>query len=174
MIWLLYIAGMLLGLLALFLLWGFLHLRQSFRKALAEIKTVEIADIATLAQECVDVFQQKLDVRLDLEDCDEAAEKLDKAFRDAFKLKEAFARDDFYWYFAKPVGAFLGELLRLHAKHEWHKESGKAPSMEIDLPDGSAETFPFEKVLKHGYSGDAGDLIAYVAFARGLEQAKQA
>lgn len=175
MIWVLYVGG---GLLALFLalfavlvVWGFWHMGQSRRKAIEEIRGIELADIDSLTRECVDVFDRKLGVRLDIEDCDTAAQKLDDAFRDRFRLKEAFARDDFYWYFAKPVGALLGELLRRHAKHEWRKKDGEAPSMEVKLKNGHSEVHPFEKVIKHVQWGEPGDLIAYVVFARTIDQA---
>ena len=176
MVWVLLIGGGLLTLFlallfAVLLIWGFWHLGQSRRKALAEIRGIEIADIDALACECVDVFDRKLGVRLNVEDCDNAAKGLDDAFRDPFKLKEAFARNDFYWYFAKPVGALLGELLRRHARHEWRKENGEAPFMEVKLKDGHSEIHPFEKVIKHVQWGEPGDLIAYVAFGVTIEQA---
>ncbi len=131
-----------------------------------------MAEIEALANECVDVFQRKLNVRLDLNDCDDTAQKLDDAFRDIFKLKGAFAQDDFYWHFVKPVGACLGELLRRHAAHEWIKQPDEAPTMRISLKDGFSDVFPFEKVINHAMGGDPSDLVAYVAFAqaiRGME-----
>jgi hypothetical protein len=168
MIWLLYIGGGVLALFAVILLWGFLHLRHSQRQAFREIEGIELNDIAALTDECVAVFKRKLGVRLNLDDFDAAAEKLDAAFRDVYKLKEAFARDDFYWYFVKPVGACLGELLRRHAKHEWRKKAGEAPHMEVKLKVGNSECFPFEKVIKQAQTGEPGDLIAYFAVAKTL------
>src|ERR1043166_4819938 len=109
MIWFLYIGGGLVAGFAVVMAWGFLHLRQSRRKALEEIRKIELRDIEPLARECVEVFRRKLGVQLDLDNCDAVAAKLDEAFRDPLKLKEAFARDDFYWYFVKPIGACLGE-----------------------------------------------------------------
>jgi hypothetical protein len=170
MIWVLYIGGGLLGLFAVIMVWGSLHYRQSKRKALGEIQGIELGDIETLATECVDVFDRKLGVRLNLDNCETAAQQLDEAFGDRYKLKEAFAREDFYWYFVKPVGACLGELLRRHAKHEWRKKAGEAPSMEVKLKDGHSEVFPFEKVIKHVQWGEPGDLMAYIVFAGVLEQ----
>jgi hypothetical protein len=170
MVWVLSIAGGLVGLFALFLLWGLLHLRRSQRQALEEVKRVELADLEPLARECVEVFQRKLDVRLDLGDCEDAAQKLDDALRNYDRLKEAFARDDFYWYFVKPVGACLGELLRRHARHAWRKNPGEAPFLEVAVNGGTSEAYPFEKVIKQSRVGDPGDLVAYVAFARALEQ----
>jgi len=149
-----------------------LHLLASRRRAKAEIAKVELADIEPLARECVEVFRKKLGLVLDLDDGNAAAEKLDAAFRDRTKLKGAFAKDGFYWYFVKPVGAALGELLRQHARHEWQKLPGKAPHMEIMLQDGSSEAYPFDKVMQQATTGDAGDLIAYVEFARALDQGK--
>jgi hypothetical protein len=172
MVWLLSIGGALVALFALFglfLLWGILHLRQSKHQAATEIRWIELADLAPLANECIEVFHRKLGVRLDLNDCDDTAQKLDDAFRDRYRLKEAFARDDFYWYFVKPVGACLGELLRRHAKHEWRKQAGDPPSMRVVLKDGHSEVFPFEKVIKHAQVGDPGDLVAYLEFARTLD-----
>lgn len=168
MIWLLYIGGGVLALFAVILVWGFLHLRHSQRQAFREIEGIELNDIAALADECVAVFKRKLGVKLNLDDCDAAAEKLDAAFRDVYKLKDAFARDDFYWYFVKPVGACLGELLRRHAKHEWRKKPGAAPSMKVILKGGHSEVFPFEKVIKQAQTGEPGDLVAYVEFAKTL------
>ncbi len=170
MVWMLSIGGGLFALFLVVLLWGFLHHRQSKRKALAEIRRIELADIEPLARECVEVFQRKLGVQLNLDDCEDTAEKLDDAFRNHYKLKATFEREDFYWYFVKPVGACLGELLRRHAKHEWHKQAGEAPFMEVKLKDGHSQVFPFEKVIKQVEWGNPGDLVAYVTIARTVEQ----
>lgn len=171
MIWVLYIAVGLVGLVALILLWGFLHLRASQRKARAEIAKIELAEIEPLARECVTVFQKKLGIKLDLSDGDAAAEALDTAFVDRARLKDAFAKDGFYWYFVKPVGAALGELLRRHARHEWRKNPGAAPHMEVALKDGHSEVYPLDKVMKQAVTGEPGDVVAYVEFARTLDRA---
>jgi hypothetical protein len=169
MVWALYIAGGLVGLFALLLLWGLLRLRHGRNQALAEVKRIELADLEPLARECVQVFQSKLGVRLDLGDCEDAAQKLDDAFGDRTRLKDAFAREGFYWYFVKPVGACLGELLRRHARHEWRKNPDEAPFLEVAVNGGHSEAYPFEKVIKQSVVGGPGDLVAYVAFARALE-----
>jgi hypothetical protein len=168
--WLLYLAGGVLLLFVLFLVWGFLHLRQSRNRAAAEIIRIELSEIPALAQECVDVFEKKLGVRLDLANCDESARRLDEAFGDTQKLKTSFAHDDFYWYFVKPVGAYLGELLRRHAAHEWVKEAGTPPRMIVRVGGAESEASPFEKILAHSMRGDSGDLVAYIEFGRGLNQ----
>ena len=153
-------------LFALFVLWGLLHLRQSERKALEAVSQIEPGEIDLLTQQCIEVFERKLGVRLNLDDCQDTARKLDDTFRDPFKLKGAFAKDDFYWHFVKPVGACLGELLRRHAKHQWRKQAGEMPFMEFEFKDGESRAFPFEKVIKQIKSGEPGDLVAYVIFAQ--------
>jgi len=155
-----------------FLIWGVLHLRGSQNQAESEITKVELADIERLTKECVEVFRDKLGVQLDLHDCDTAAEQLDEALADRAKIKDTFARDDFYWYFAKPVGAALGELLRIHGNHQWVKEPDQAPSMIVKLKDGTSTVYPFEKVLKQVSTGDPGDIVAYVTLAVRMQKAK--
>jgi len=170
MVWVVSIAGCLGILFLLLLVWGFFHLRQSQRQAVDEIRRIEISDIPSLARECIKVFDRKLGIQLDLDDCEDAAQKLDDALQDRAKIKDSFARDDFYWYFVKPVGACLGELLRRHARHEWRKQPRAAPSMEVRLKEGHFEAFPFEKVIKQVQGGQPGDIVAYVEFARALDQ----
>lgn len=170
MVWVLSIGGGLVFLLTLILLWGWLHLRQSKRTAVDAIRQIELGEIESLARECLAVFERKLGLGLNLDDCEDAAQKLDEAFRNPYKLKGAFERPSLYWYFVKPVGACLGELLRRHAKHQWRKKVGEAPFMEVKLKDGQSQVFPFEKAIKQLESGEPGDLIAYVAFARTIDQ----
>lgn len=170
MVWLLSIGGGLVGLFLLVMAWGLLHSRHSKLKALAAIRQIEISEIESLTRECVEVFEQKLGVRLNLDDCDDTARKLDDAFRDKFKLKGAFERDDLYWHFVKPVGSCLGELLRQHCRHDWRKNPNDAPFMQITLKNGDSQVFPYEKVIKHLNWGEPGDLVAYITFARTIDQ----
>jgi hypothetical protein len=171
MYWALSIAAAFLLLFAVAMVWGGIHLRHSRKKAQQEIARIDLADIEPLTKECVKVFQQRLGVRLNLNDCEDTAQKLDDAFRDMYKLKGAFARERFYWYFVKPVGACLGDLLRLHARHEWFKEPGQPPGMRLRLLNGESTVSPFEKVMKHSMGGEPGDLLAYVTFAREMDRA---
>jgi hypothetical protein len=170
MIWVLSIGGGLVLLCAVILLWGWLHLRQSKRRAFDAIRQIELGEIEALTRECVEGFRRKLGVGLNLDDCEDTAQKLDDAFRESYKLKGAFERPSFYWYFVKPVGACLGELLRRHARHQWCKTPGEAPFLEVKLQDGQSQVFPFEKVIKQIEGGEPGDLVAYVAFARTVDQ----
>jgi hypothetical protein len=100
MVWVLSIGGGFVALFGLLVLWGILHLRQSKRKAVAEIRRIELADLEPLARECVEVFQRKLGVRLDLNDCEDTTQKLDDSFRDRYKLKAAFERDAWQAFWA--------------------------------------------------------------------------
>lgn len=168
MVWVSSIIGVLVATVAVLLIWGMLRLRHGARIALLEAGTIEVAAIGPLAEECVETFQSAFDIQLDLHNCDDAVAKLDAAFLDKRRLKDAFARDDNYWYFALPVGAALGELLRLHARHEWRKQPGQAPYMVARLADSESEVWPFEKAIKHAQVGEQGDLMAYVTFAVSL------
>jgi hypothetical protein len=170
MIWALCIVGGIIVVLALILVWGYLHMRASRRQARDQITRIELGDIDALAAECVDIFKKKLGLTLDLMDPDGAAETLDTALFDRTKLKDTFAKDNFYWYFVKPVGAALGEVLRRHARHEWRKLPGQAPHLEVVFHDGTSEAYPFDKVIEQAVIGEAGDIIAYVEFARTVDQ----
>jgi len=198
--WLYYVGGCIclfvLGLGALFaviMVWGILHKRQSQRTAAASIRAIELSEIPALAQECVAVFAREFSIQLDLNDVEDAAQKMDDALQDVSKLKDAFAKDDFYWYFVKPVGAFLGELMRIHARHVWIKNPGQTPLMTCALAkaksgdgdyvvvnedlaivdDVSSEVHPFDKVLAitADFGGpEPGDLYAYIVAARALAE----
>jgi len=41
----------------------------------------------------------------------------------------------------------------------------------LPVGDGSATTYPFDKILKHAAFGDKGDIFAYLMSANVLEQA---
>lgn len=196
--WLLYLGGCSclfvfggVALFAILLLWGFLHRRGSQRTATTKIQEIELAEIPSLAAECVAVFDKELGIKLDLQDLENAAQSLDAALQDVDKLKGPFAKEDFYWHFVKPVGAFIGELMRIHAKHVWIKKPGRAPYMECSvskprfadddflvvdenlrpLEVGTSEVHPFEKVLSIASdfgAPDPGDVYAYLMAAKAL------
>jgi hypothetical protein len=172
MIWFLYVGGGLIALFVVIMVWGILHIRQSRNKALAEVRKIEIRDMDSLVRQCIEVFDTKLGVQLNLDNCGDAAQKLDDAFQNPSGLKAAFQRDDFYWYFVKPVGACLGELLRRHAGHVWLKKLNEAPHMEAKMKEGQTEVYPFDKVITQISSAEPGDLVAYVMFATAGGSAK--
>jgi hypothetical protein len=103
------------------------------------------------------VFREKLGLSLNPDDLEASALLLDEHLRTE-RLKRAFSRPDFHWYFVKPVGAFTGELLRRHAGGDWQAQAGRAPCLLRTAGSLTVKAFPFEKVLrhvaKHGQKGD--------------------
>lgn len=148
-----------------FTIFGFWRLRQSIKQAEQEIAMTKCEEIPFLAEECLRTFKKKFQVQLDLNRFDESAEIVDSYIKQD-RIKKAFARDDFYWYFVKPVGAFIGELIRKHADAQWHESDGNGPSLTIRASEIEAATHPFAKVIKHVVHGDAGDLFAYLQIAK--------
>jgi hypothetical protein len=173
MAWLLYIPAAILVAFVLFVLFGVWRLRRGAQQAEMEIRGVALSDLHALVQECVEIFRVKLELPLDLDDFEDSAHKLDTAFHNVYRLKGAFARAGFYWYFVKPVGACIGEILRRHARYEWINEPDTAPSMQRQLRDGQITSYPFEKAIKQANIGRKGDLYAYFVAARGLEDVAQ-
>ena len=77
------------------------------------------------------------------------------------KLKGTFERGGSYWRFVLPVGALVGEFIRIHAKGVW-KQNPEGLLMDIPVKDGVATCYPFDKVLKQVNSGEKGDLYAFL------------
>jgi len=147
-----------------------LRLRRSIRTAAAAIEEVALEDVSALCDECVEVFRNAFGEDLDLDDFEGATRLLSDRFDQSESLKEAFAKDDFDWYFALPVGAFIGELLRTHVDGAWREED-LGLVLSIPVGDDSADTLPFHKVMKQAISGDPGDVYAYFMASRELDQA---
>jgi len=165
----LWIALVVVGIPALIFVGGVLHLRHSIRVAEAAIGEVVLADIPALREECLEVFRAALEENLDLDDFEGSAEILSGYLDRPESLKQAFAKDDFYWYFVLPVGAFIGELLRVHLNGAW-RDSEMGLELAIPIGDDHAETYPFHKVVKHVAAGDPGDVYAYFMTSRQLEK----
>src|SRR4051812_26275875 len=125
----LYITGGLVVAVALFALWGVHRLRQAIRQAMSELVKVTVEDIPALAEECVGLFDAKFGKQLSLDDLEGTAWLLDE-------YKRAFARPGFKWYFVKPIGAFVGELLRRHFGGEWRKQQGRPPYLRRTTAQG--------------------------------------
>lgn len=70
-----------------------------------------------------------------------------------------------------PVGAVLGEVLRIHAGGQWQATGGGGLCVVLPVGDGTATAHPFEKVVKQASGGASGDIAAHVATARGLGSA---
>lgn len=148
---------------------GILHLRNSQKVAYEHILRVKLDDVDRLRQECEEGFRRHFSEELSLADYERSAQLLSARLDDSASLKTAFGREDFYWYFVLPVGAYIGELLRVHAKGEWKEAEGGGLKLEIPVAGEPATTHPFDKVMKQVTSGDRGDLYAYFMSALKLE-----
>ena len=161
----------LLAVVAVIFTWGVLHLRHSQRRALEEIARVRPEDIPALAQECIERFRQHFDERLDLADYQGSAVTFGARLDQPETLKQQFARDDFYWYFVLPTGAFLGELLRTQLGGSWETTADGAPQLKLPVNGDEVTTFPFDKIIKHVTIGDPGDMYAFLQSALHLDEA---
>lgn len=160
----------LLVLVVLLFAWGVARLRRGTTQSFAAAREVTPDRLPALVEECVAGFA-RMGETLSLDDPDAAATLLDRYLsKDLTRLKLAFARDGFDWYFVMPVGAVLGELLRLHAGGRWEPADGGGLCMVLPMGEGTATAHPFEKIVKQGTTGAAGDIVAYLAIARGFER----
>ncbi len=173
MLWVTIAAGVVAA-FALFLLIGVLHMRHSIRVAERAIERVTLGEIPALRDECVAVFDRVFGDALDLDDFEGSAQILSGRLDAAESLKQAFARDEFYWYFVLPVGAFMGELLRVHLNGEWRDSELGGLEIAIPFEDDAARTFPFHKVIKQVTAGDPGDVYAYFMASRQLDKIAEA
>jgi hypothetical protein len=162
------IVGLLVALPLLFIL-RVRRLRRTIRHAMSELVRVTVEDVPALAEECVRLFDAKFGERLSLDDLERSAWLLDEYFRDG-RIQSAFARPGFAWYFVKPVGAFVGELLRRQYGGEWRKQNGRPPYLRrTTARQIEVTTLPFEKVFKYGANRrDKGDFYAYLKVDEGI------
>ena len=147
MIWLYSILGVVAVLVAMLVLSTVWERRKTKR----EFRKLKIDDIQPLIQECIRTFKEKLGLELDLNDLDSCTVTLDdKVNTDA--LREAFAKKGLNWYFALPVGAFVGELILRHRKAGWQEEEDG--SLSIWIQDGQEEKTirPFEMVMEQAFT----------------------
>jgi len=145
---------------ALFI-WGVVRLRKGNAQAAEAIRKVRIEDLVGLVAEGRAGIKKGFGVSIDLSDREAAAKILDSLFTNQMKLKGTFERPGSNWHFVLPVGALVGEFIRIHAKGAW-KENPEGLLMEIPVKDGSATCYPFNKVLKQVSSGEKGDLYAFL------------
>lgn len=110
---------------------------------------------------------------LDLQQLEASARILSDRIDQTSEIKGAFARDHLYWYFVLPVGAYIGELIRIHAGGVWEPDEQGGLKMTIalsDKPDDVATTYPFHKAIKQVTLGDKGDLYAFLLTAPTLRE----
>ena len=160
--WLYLILGI-LGLLVGGFIWGLVRIRHGYAQSEQEIAKVRLEDIPALAQRCANVFKESFNETLDLNDFETSARNLSGRLDQHETLKAPFATDDFYWRFVLHTGAFLGELIRVHAGGSWaHDDEGGAPIMKVATREGDVTTYPLDKILKHMQVGDRGDIYAFL------------
>jgi hypothetical protein len=121
-------------------------------KVRKEICDISVVEIPGLAQQCIAVCADKLEAPLDQDDAQESLIRIEEALFEFRQLQEAFAREGFKYYFVKPVGAFLGELVRIHRQAEWVEETGCAPYLMV----GEDDIHPFEASLAFVATGKTG------------------
>lgn len=160
--WLYLILGIVLLLVGGFI-WGLMRLRHGYAQSELEIAKVRLEEIPALAHRCVDVFRDSFNETLDLDDFETSARNLSARLDEHESLKVPFATDDYYWRFVLHTGAFLGEMLRVHAGGTWAvDEHGGAPIMKVATSNGDVTTYPFDKILKHMQVGGRGDIYAFL------------
>lgn len=168
--WLWIIAGIVAVLVGGFA-WGVVRLRRGQSQAQEAIASVKIEEIAGLCEECVEGFKEHFGETLDLHAFEESAQTFSARLDNHESLKEPFSIDTFYWRFVLNTGAFLGEMLRVHAGGEWsYDDDGGAPVMKITVGEGKVTVFPFDKILKHVQIGDPGDMYAFLQTSLKLEE----
>jgi hypothetical protein len=157
----LYVVAVVIALFVVFFIWGVVRLRKGGTQANEAIRKVHIEDLPGLIAEGKAGLAKAYGVTIDFNDPEAAAKMLDELFANEMKLKNTFQKDGFYWYFVLPVGALVGEFIRVNAKGVW-KENPDGLSMEVPVKDGAATCHPFDKVLKQIEQGEKGDLYAYL------------
>lgn len=149
--------------------YGYLLLRRGAAEAERSLARIRIEDVPRLTEECERVFRERLGAPLAGLDLEGACELLERVTRSQ-ALKRAFRRDELAWYFVQPVGAYVGELIRAHGRAVWAADPAGGVLLEVTLPEGrTLRSRPFDKVLRHRLSGQAGGLRAYIRFAAGRD-----
>jgi hypothetical protein len=163
----LYLAAVVVILFGAFVLWGVIRLRKAKAKVAFLMKGLRVEDISRLVAEGKERLAKVYGLTIDFADIEGTAKTLDGLFHNQSKLQGAFSKPRVDWYFVFPVGALIGEFIRIHAKGVW-KESPEGLCMEIPVKDGAATCYPFEKVLKQVNQGDKGDVYAFLISSKQL------
>lgn len=148
-----------------------IQMRLGIRVAERAIERVRIDEVQSLSQECIAVFANAFDIRLDLDDFEESARALSGQMDQVDMLQKAFAKKDIEWYCVLPLGAFLGELLRVHANGSWRTAETGGLELLIPAGDESGRIRPFQRVLGHlTAAGAPGSIYADLDASRQLEK----
>lgn len=131
---------------------------RRIREALYRVSAVSLADIPSLSEEAIRVFQDALGISLRYEDDFETQATLfDEALRSE-EVAGAFAKPDEPYYFAMPLGAYMGEVLHFRGDVRWSTVTDQGPAMA--RPDGSGSINPLHMALIHHLKGKPGELKA--------------
>lgn len=140
--------------------WAYLRFRarkKHIRQALANVALISLADIRSMSTECIRVFhEQGVPIRFE-DKVEDTIEVLDAAIR-SDKFVKAFAQPEFPLYFALPVGAFLGELIRMQTGATWSGTSEFGPVLAVRTSTADWDLYPLQAVLLHRLTGKKGEL----------------
>jgi hypothetical protein len=140
--------------------WGAWLLRRNVTRSLVRLAQVDPAAVPELARECRDTVRDRLKVELDPGTPAETARVLDELVLSG-RLRPLFRSAGYEMRYAECVGAFLGELVRRHARAEWHADA-ISPKLVVFRGEGAVETHPFLKAMRHHTHGRPGELEAWV------------
>lgn len=145
-------------------IWGFIRIRKRQSDVNQHILSVQEGDIPALTDECTSVFSEKFGINLDLDNLESSAQILDESLLKSNQMNtmSAFERSGHTGWYVKPMGAFLGELIRKNAHGRWIQAEGGGLAMIIGDEPNTITLHPFDKINKQRWSGDPGDLFAYV------------
>ncbi len=148
-------------------LWGFLRILDRKKDARELIMATAKDELPALISECVCVFSEKLGKKLSLDDPETAAHILDNALTRNHQMTTvtAFERPGHKGWFVKPMGAFLGELIRTNAGGRWTESEEGGLAVVLGNEPDTVILHPFDKIEKQRMFGDPGDLTAYVKVA---------
>jgi hypothetical protein len=145
--------------------------RANLQRFHGTVNALDAERIRAMADECVAVFRDRLQVTLDLDDPVTSAASLDEAFRTQRPML-VLARDAYPMRALELAGAFLAELVRRHGNGEWRMDGG-SPRLLLRRPDGEVEVRPFDKMFKHvGSTTRAGELQLWIRFMLGAPIAR--
>jgi len=173
--WVVWIGGAVLLLLTGSFAWGLVRIRRGVAQATAAARRIAPDEIPGLVAEFVAKTEAYLGTVVRLDDPEEGARTLSVLMDEPERLKPIYSRDGFWWRFALPAGAALGEYMCRHAGGRWILGEAGEPVIEIGIAGGeSAITHPFAKVIEHVVSGERGEIYLYLQASLQLDRIAKA
>lgn len=150
--------------------WAVSRIRRRFRDAEELALTVSETEIPDLVAECQTVFANRLGVQISFQQPDEAMQIFEQALSSKRCLDTAlaFEKAEHPGWYVRPMGAFLGELIREQSTLPAHWKPSELGGLALQLGNGDEQftLHPFDKILKQQSTGEPGDLVAYMAMAQ--------